>query len=95
MKIKQNVLTFVFLLPLLVLIGQNKTDKIEMPEKGICAHRGAMDTHPENTLSAFHEAIHLGTHMIEFDVRMTKDKKLVITSFYMHRKSSTFGKIYS
>lgn len=49
-----------------------------MPEKGICAHRGAMDTHPENTLSAFREAVRLGAHMIEFDVRMTKDKALVI-----------------
>ena len=27
-----------------------------MPDKGICAHRGAMDTHPENTLTAFREA---------------------------------------
>jgi len=51
---------------------------LSMPEKGICAHRGAMDTHPENTLSAFREAVRLGAHMIEFDVRMTKDKALVI-----------------
>ncbi|RLD80561.1 MAG: glycerophosphodiester phosphodiesterase [Bacteroidetes bacterium] len=54
-----------------------------MPEKGICAHRGANQTHPENTIAAFEEAVRLGAHMIEFDVRMTKDKKLVI----MHDKS--------
>lgn len=49
-----------------------------MPSKGICAHRGAMDTHPENTLSAFKEAIRLGAQMIEFDVQLSKNNKLVI-----------------
>jgi len=49
-----------------------------MPERGICAHRGAMDTHPENTLAAFKEAVRLGVHMIEFDVRLTRDGHLVI-----------------
>ncbi|MCD6598276.1 MAG: hypothetical protein J7L04_11340 [Bacteroidales bacterium] len=49
-----------------------------MPSRGICAHRGAMDTHPENTLSAFKEAVRLGVQMIELDVRLTKDEQLVI-----------------
>ena len=78
MKIKKYILLFIFLIPLLVLMGQEKSEIIEMPERGICAHRGAMDTHPENTISAFEEAIRLGAHMIEFDVRMTKEKQLVI-----------------
>ncbi|MCK5801272.1 MAG: glycerophosphodiester phosphodiesterase [Lentisphaeria bacterium] len=51
---------------------------VELPGRGLCAHRGAMDTHPENTLSAFREAIRCGAHMIEFDVYLTKDKKLVV-----------------
>ena len=51
---------------------------IQMPTRGICAHRGASDSHPENTLSAFREAIRLGAHMIEFDVALTKDNKLVL-----------------
>jgi glycerophosphoryl diester phosphodiesterase len=50
----------------------------DMPDRGICAHRGAMDTHPENTLAAFREAVRLGAHMIELDVRLTKDGHLVI-----------------
>jgi X-Pro dipeptidyl-peptidase len=50
----------------------------EMPVRGICAHRGASDSHPENTLSAFREAILLGTQMIEFDVALTKDRALVL-----------------
>ena len=27
-----------------------------MPERGLCAHRGGMDTHPENTIPAFKNA---------------------------------------
>jgi len=49
-----------------------------MPCRGICAHRGASDTHPENTLAAFREAIRLGAHMIEFDVALSRDGKLVL-----------------
>ncbi len=64
----QLVLTlFLFVTP-----GKN------MPERGICAHRGAMDTHPENTIPAFREAIRLGVQMIELDVHMTRDGQLAI-----------------
>jgi len=49
-----------------------------LPERGICAHRGASHTHPENTLAAFHEALRLGAHMIEFDVRRSRDGELVL-----------------
>ena len=51
---------------------------VTMPVRGICAHRGASDTHPENTLAAFREAIGLGAQMIEFDVALSKDGKLVL-----------------
>jgi glycerophosphoryl diester phosphodiesterase len=37
-----------------------------------------MDNHPENTMAAFREAVRLGAHMIELDVRTTKDGHLVI-----------------
>lgn len=53
-------------------------EAIAMPTRGICAHRGASDTHPENTLASFREAIRLGAQMIEFDVALSKDNKLVI-----------------
>ncbi len=49
-----------------------------MPTRGICAHRGASDTHPENTIAAFREAIRLGAQMIEFDVALSKDGELVL-----------------
>ncbi len=53
-------------------------EHIILPEKGLCAHRGAMETHPENTIPAFLEAVNAGAHMIEFDVFLTKDKKMVV-----------------
>lgn len=67
------MLLFIALLFFQPLMAQNN-----LPKNGLCAHRGAMDTHPENTIAAFEEAIRLNAQMIEFDVRMTKDKQLVI-----------------
>ena len=51
-----------------------------MPSKHItvCAHRGASRTFPENTITAFAEAVRLGCDQVEFDVRMTKDGECVI-----------------
>ena len=49
-----------------------------MPQRGLCAHRGASETHPENTIPAFMEAIAAGAQMIEFDIQLTKDSALVI-----------------
>lgn len=59
-------------------VSESANGSVQMPTRGICAHRGASDSHPENTLSAFREAIRLGAHMIEFDVALTKDNKLVL-----------------
>lgn len=70
---KPLVLLSIALICFQTVFGQNK-----LPDRGLCAHRGAMDTHPENTIAAFEEAIRLKAQMIEFDVRMTKDKRLVI-----------------
>jgi len=50
----------------------------DLPQQGICAHRGANNTHPENTIAAFKEAIRLGVHMIEFDVQLSKDRELIV-----------------
>jgi len=41
-------------------------------------HRGARAYEPENTLKSFERAIKLGVDAIEFDVRQTKDKKLIV-----------------
>jgi len=76
-KIKSSLFTIAILL-LLAGCNTGKIPSCDMPDRGICAHRGAMDTHPENTLAAFREAVRLGAHMIELDVHMTKDEHLVI-----------------
>jgi len=81
MKFLQKIVAIIFLFTILSLFSQDKIKNIEnfkLPERGICAHRGANETHPENTIAAFEEAVRLGTQMVEFDVRMTKDNKLII-----------------
>lgn len=44
----------------------------------ICAHRGASGTYPENTTLAFEVAAWMGATMLEFDVRVTSDRRCVI-----------------
>lgn len=84
MKIINQILSAAIIFSMLVSgTSIGIAQEINLPQKGICAHRGAMDTHPENTLPAFEEAIRLGVQMIELDVRLTKDKRLVI----MHDES--------
>lgn len=58
--------------------GRSFGADIVLPPRGLCAHRGAMATHPENTIPAFQEAIRLGAHMIEFDVQLSRDGELVL-----------------
>lgn len=48
-------------------------------EKKFCAHRGLSALMPENTLPAFAAALALGADEIEFDVRLTKDLKLIVS----------------
>ena len=56
-------------------VGQSH---VVLPERGLCAHRGAMQTHPENTVPAFQAAVKAGAHMIEWDVWLTKDQEMVV-----------------
>lgn len=44
----------------------------------VTAHRGFSGRYPENTLTAFREAVALGVDIVEFDVRETCDGQLVI-----------------
>ncbi len=67
-----------FLLFLIPFLAKGQTATYQLPERGVCAHRGAMTSHPENTLPAFEAAIESGAHMIEFDVQLSKDGELVI-----------------
>ncbi len=48
------------------------------PAPLVIAHRGASQVAPENTAAAIREAIRLGARVIEFDVRATSDRELVL-----------------
>lgn len=48
------------------------------PLPRVVAHRGDSANYPENTLDAFISAAKMGIDVIETDVHLTKDKKLVI-----------------
>jgi glycerophosphoryl diester phosphodiesterase len=48
------------------------------PPPWIIAHRGYKKKYPENTLAAFKAAIDAGVPMIELDVMLSRDRKLVV-----------------
>jgi len=57
-------------------------------------HRGARGLAPENTLKSFAKAIQLGADMVEFDVQLTKDKKIVVIhDFTVDRTTDGNGKV--
>ncbi len=50
-----------------------------MPKKPVIfAHRGSRLLNPENTILAFQNAVDFGADVVETDVQLTKDGKLVI-----------------
>ena len=48
------------------------------PRPLIVAHRGYSAKYPENTLAAFRAAVDAGAHMIELDVCLSKDRRVVV-----------------
>jgi len=77
-RVQLKIIIIIILIALGLISISNCDPEPVLPKRGICAHRGASKTHPENTIAAFKEAIRLGAHMIEFDVRFSKDSALVI-----------------
>jgi glycerophosphoryl diester phosphodiesterase len=49
-----------------------------LPTPLVIAHRGFCGCFPENTLAAFNGAADAGAHMIELDVSLSRDRKLVV-----------------
>jgi glycerophosphoryl diester phosphodiesterase len=50
----------------------------DLPVPIVIAHRGDEVNAPENTLSAFNQAIEKGADAIEFDVKLTSDGKVIV-----------------
>lgn len=44
----------------------------------VAGHRGYKSAYPENTLLAFQQALELGVDMLEFDLRFSKDKVVMV-----------------
>jgi glycerophosphoryl diester phosphodiesterase len=53
-------------------------DRAKNRKPWIIAHRGYRANYPENTLIAFAAALNVGVDMIELDVMLTKDRKMVV-----------------
>ena len=48
------------------------------PRTAVIAHRGGAMSHPENHMTAFRHAAALGAEIIEFDMEMTADDRIVV-----------------
>jgi glycerophosphoryl diester phosphodiesterase len=57
-------------------------------------HRGAAGHEPENTLRSFARAIELGAELIEMDVQLTRDGRLVIMHDKLVDRTTTNGSGY-
>lgn len=53
-------------------------DQFDFKKKMIIGHRGFRAKYPENTIVSFQAALDAGADMIELDVRLSKDKQLVV-----------------
>jgi glycerophosphoryl diester phosphodiesterase len=51
---------------------------LDLGARPIIAHRGASGERPENTLVSFERAVELGADALEFDVRLTADREVVV-----------------
>lgn len=78
---RRNGLTFIVIVYILLAIIWDER-YVQKKKTQIIAHRGASFLAPENTMAAFHKAIEFGADRIEFDVQLSKDKKLVVIHDY-------------
>jgi glycerophosphoryl diester phosphodiesterase len=87
------IMNFYFLL-FVCLVTSSVVPFAELKTPIILAHRGSRFLNPENSRVSFYSALEMGTDVLETDVRLTKDKKLVI--FHdksVERVSNGFGNV--
>ncbi|WP_289064145.1 glycerophosphodiester phosphodiesterase family protein [uncultured Zobellia sp.] len=84
LKINLSTIVFAFLCFNQGFCQTTKADSIlydfnHRPEKIlVAAHRAAHQNYPENSIAAIRESIRLGVEIVELDIRVTKDDKLVV-----------------
>jgi glycerophosphoryl diester phosphodiesterase len=80
---QENEVTIIIIVCILmaIVLEERYTANSEYKTE-IIAHRGASLLAPENTMAAFRKAIEYGVNRIEFDVQLSKDKKLVVIHDY-------------
>jgi len=59
------------------ILHKTKKDRVMSNIKHI-SHRGGAAEYPENTMAAFRNAVKAGTEMLEIDLHLTKDGKVVV-----------------
>ena len=82
---KKTLFTFLFILPLLTLLGENHAEQIrkklidrDMTSVLVVAHRGDWRNFPENSLEAIDNAIKMGVDIVELDIQRTQDGQLIV-----------------
>ncbi|CAM4241583.1 glycerophosphodiester phosphodiesterase family protein [Zobellia roscoffensis] len=84
LKIGLSTILFAFLCITQCYSQTTKADSIlydfnHRPEKIlVAAHRAAHQNYPENSIAAIRESIRMGIAIVELDIRVTKDNKLVV-----------------
>lgn len=76
------VLGFLFVYKIVSIIATNRWKKKQLGKKGlveIISHRGSrLEGLPENTIAAFTDSVNAGTDVVELDVWITPDGKVVV-----------------
>jgi glycerophosphoryl diester phosphodiesterase len=83
LQIENLLLTFLFIMSGVALTSCSTTKKMTAAKTTVpgfmkIGHRGTRGLMPENTIPSMTKAIEVGANTIEFDVHITKDKKVVV-----------------
>lgn len=76
------IFSYLYMIAPTLLHTEKARFEVPLPRSGysklLVAHRGGAQESPENTTQAFSNSLLNGCQMLEMDVRMTKDKQLIV-----------------
>jgi len=87
---------FLFILSLFIYyeVGQHVEIAGISKKVEVVAHRGAAGYAPENTMSAFHKALHMEADYIELDIHVSKDGHLIVMhDLTLNRTTDGYGSV--